>query len=66
MRYQKPPHVRVLYQGFVLSISSLLFMMTCYGTSSEASIFSSKHHDFKVKTILNNLDNPWGLRLYKS
>ena len=44
-----------------LSISTLLFAATCHGALTETNVFTSKHHDFSVKTILTNLDNPWGL-----
>lgn len=50
-----------LIRVFLLSLSSLLLMNTCFGTSTNTSSFSSKHYNFSVKTILNNLDNPWGL-----
>ena len=50
-----------LIRVFVLSLSLLLLVNTCYSTSTETSAFSSKHYDFSVKTILNKLDNPWGL-----
>ncbi|OUU75725.1 MAG: hypothetical protein CBC29_02030 [Methylococcaceae bacterium TMED69] len=46
---------------FVLSFSSLLLINTCNGASTGTNAFSSKHYDFSVKTVLNNLDNPWGL-----
>ena len=46
---------------FVLSFSSLLLASSCYSASTETRAFSSKHYDFSVKTVLNNLDNPWGL-----
>ena len=42
-------------------LPALVFSATCHGTSTGEMSFSSKHHDFSVKTILSNLDKPWGL-----
>ena len=42
-------------------LPALVFSAACHGTSTGEMSFSSKHHDFSVKTILSNLDKPWGL-----
>ena len=52
---------KLLNKGLVLWLSTLLFATTCHGALTETNVFTSKHHDFSVKTIVNNLDNPWGL-----
>ena len=52
---------KLLNKVLVLWLSTLLFATTCHGALTETNVFTSKHHDFSVKTILNNLDNPWGL-----
>ena len=52
---------KLLNKGLVLWLSTLLFATTCHGALTETNVFTSKHHDFSVKTIVNNLDNPLGL-----
>ena len=39
----------------------LIFSVSFQCVALEEKSFFSKHHDFTVKTILKNLDNPWGL-----